>query len=868
MQSEMMNAKIQQEIERKRQHAQAARQRRQELGYGTDEVDDDDLYGRFENEADTDVDDRLKNNIPDMSDIKTIVFENLLTIPLESDNRQVCFRAVALGSSLGCGEIGETLSAQPLAYKILQSNGQPEEESDTQSLPSLLAVKRIKISGSYYMTQAGKRKLQEIERELDRLRSLRHENIVSIYDAKLERCKIEQNAWVLHILMEHELGGSLRELLNACGGGLRVSVVRNYMKQLLWAVNHVHFRGFICREIRTSSIFCTRDQRVKLADISYARRLRDLNKSNSLTGKEYDGVSTDDPLLAWISPELRERPGVYNRKNDIWCLGVVLLEMLWGTDVTKEFSDFDAFLRSESDEIPATARDLAKRMLHPDPKKRPTAIDLLKDAFFGTSNNSGPVVEENTIMVPRGSSSSSGQIQREQPLAGSPARHTMFEPSGMITRDLRLAQSPYPHIGMSNTSVHSGSNSRYKTDFEEIEFLGKGGFGEVVKARNKLDGRLYAVKRIRLDPRDTEDLRKILREVQTLSSLHHQYVVRYYATWFEDEDGTSWRDSEDEEFTDEDEETESEYEEEDDENVSVLQKKFDFLSPERSKSRSYSYRIAFEEDDEEDDDEDENFSSEVGNGNSSFDEKFSDGFIAFAHEDNEEDSQSTISTDKQELVRKACEKWKQRRHDNVSVGSGSKSSSQQQRTRVLYIQMEYCEKKTLRDVIDEGISEDEAWRLFRQILEGLVHIHSQGMIHRDLKPSNIFLDSNNDVKIGDFGLATTNKTLVDAVTAFARSSHLYSRHHPNDRILGGAAASSSALGQDSVNGSYTGYSAASTNLGADESMTTGVGTTFYVSPEVLPNPATGASSGMRYNQKGKDCKSGPFACKTSLTLLL
>jgi eukaryotic translation initiation factor 2-alpha kinase 4 len=71
--------------------------------------------------------------------------------------------------------------------------------------------------------------------------------------------------------------------------------------------------------------------------------------------------------------------------------------------------------------------------------------------------------------------------------------------------------------------------------------------------------------------------------------------------------------------------------------------------------------------------------------------------------------------------------------------------------------MEFCEKSTLRTAIDSELyqNQERVWRLFREIAEGLAHIHQQGMIHRDLKPVNIFLDSRDQVKIGDFGLATT-----------------------------------------------------------------------------------------------------------------
>lgn len=43
--------------------------------------------------------------------------------------------------------------------------------------------------------------------------------------------------------------------------------------------------------------------------------------------------------------------------------------------------------------------------------------------------------------------------------------------------------------------------------------------------------------------------------------------------------------------------------------------------------------------------------------------------------------------------------------------------------------------------------------LYAQMLRALKYIHSASVVHRDLKPSNILVNSNCDLKIGDFGLA-------------------------------------------------------------------------------------------------------------------
>ncbi|KAK6185308.1 hypothetical protein SNE40_007570 [Patella caerulea] len=75
--------------------------------------------------------------------------------------------------------------------------------------------------------------------------------------------------------------------------------------------------------------------------------------------------------------------------------------------------------------------------------------------------------------------------------------------------------------------------SRYSNEFIEIEKLGKGGFGSVYKVKNRLDGRFYAIKKIKFKHKRHEQLLKILKEVKTLAGFHHTNIVGYNAAWLE-----------------------------------------------------------------------------------------------------------------------------------------------------------------------------------------------------------------------------------------------------------------------------------------------------------------------------------------------
>ena len=74
-----------------------------------------------------------------------------------------------------------------------------------------------------------------------------------------------------------------------------------------------------------------------------------------------------------------------------------------------------------------------------------------------------------------------------------------------------------------------------------------------------------------------------------------------------------------------------------------------------------------------------------------------------------------------------------------------------------FIVMEYIEGKTLKQYIQQfsPISPAKAVQIMSQLTSAIAHAHEHQIVHRDIKPQNILMDQQGNVKVTDFGIATT-----------------------------------------------------------------------------------------------------------------
>jgi eukaryotic-like serine/threonine-protein kinase len=73
----------------------------------------------------------------------------------------------------------------------------------------------------------------------------------------------------------------------------------------------------------------------------------------------------------------------------------------------------------------------------------------------------------------------------------------------------------------------------------------------------------------------------------------------------------------------------------------------------------------------------------------------------------------------------------------------------------IYMVMEWVEGQLLRNLLSAArkLPPDRAAQITAKVCDALDYIHTHGVVHRDMKPENIMVDSEDRIKLIDFGIA-------------------------------------------------------------------------------------------------------------------
>lgn len=251
----------------------------------------------------------------------------------------------------------------------------------------------------------------KVEREIDVLKTLRHPNIVRMFDV------IDTEKYI-GIVLEFAGGGELFDHILA-NRYLKEKDAQKLFAQLISGVDYLHKKHIVHRDLKLENLLLDKHRNIIITDFGFA------NRFNHATD---DLMATSCGSPCYAAPELVVSEGLYvGSAVDIWSCGVILYAMLSGYlpyDDDPANPDGDninllyKYIMSTKlnfpDHITALARHLLQIMLVPNPEHRCTIDDIMAHPWLSQYREDfGRSVEEQEALFQENMHRKSQMAKRE-----------------------------------------------------------------------------------------------------------------------------------------------------------------------------------------------------------------------------------------------------------------------------------------------------------------------------------------------------------------------------------------------------------------------------------------------------------------------